>query len=196
MTTSNKFTSLKKLTVTGKSDGPHLLITAGVHGDEFEPMEAARRVFKQVQSIDYQLTGKLTVVPIVNKPAFELGSRTGPDQLDLARVCPGNRGGSITEQIASAVTALIRSCDFYIDMHCGGHLFDIWPFAGYLLHTDGDILKAQRELANSFLLPVVWGTPPDLSGRTLTIACDENIPAIYTEIGGGGTTGRIILKWR
>jgi len=186
MTASNKFTVLKKLTVRGSPDGPHLLITSGIHGDEFEPMEATRRVFKQVQSIQNQLTGKLTVVPIVNQPAFQLGSRTGDDQLDLARVCPGNKEGSSTEQIAYAVSALIRSCDFYIDMHSGGRLFDIQPFAGYLLHKNPDTLKAQRKLAMAFLLPIIWGTEPGLLGRTLSIASDENIPAIYTEIGGGG----------
>ena len=179
-------TTLNELTVTGKQTGPHLLITSGIHGDEFEPMEASRRVFKKVESIRDKLKGKLTVVPVVNQPAFQLGSRTGDDQLDLARVCPGNKEGSSTEQIAYAVSALIRSCDYYIDMHSGGRIFNILPFAGYLLHTNKDTLKAQRKLAKAFQLPVIWGTEPNLSGRTLSVACEESIPAIYTEIGGGG----------
>ena len=186
MAALNNLIYINKLTVTGESEGPHLLITAGVHGDEFEPMEAARRVFKEVQSMQPQLKGTLTVVPVVNQPAFRLGCRTGEDHLDLARVCPGNKEGSRTEQIAFEISALIRNSDFYIDMHSGGRLFYILPFAGYILHANVDILNAQREIARSFLLPIVWGTEPNLSGRTLSVARDENIPAIYTEIGGGG----------
>jgi hypothetical protein len=51
MTALKKFTTLNELTVTGKQTGPHLLITSGIHGDEFEPMEASRRVFNEVESL-------------------------------------------------------------------------------------------------------------------------------------------------
>ena len=34
---------LQTLTFGDASAGPHLLITGGVHGDEFEPMAAIRR---------------------------------------------------------------------------------------------------------------------------------------------------------
>ncbi|MCH8241205.1 MAG: succinylglutamate desuccinylase/aspartoacylase family protein [Planctomycetes bacterium] len=35
---------MKSKTVEGQTTGPHLLITGGVHGDEFEPMAAIRRL--------------------------------------------------------------------------------------------------------------------------------------------------------
>ena len=40
---------LKSKTITGTKDGPSLLITAGVHGDEFEPMAAVRRLIGQIE---------------------------------------------------------------------------------------------------------------------------------------------------
>ncbi|NND31256.1 MAG: succinylglutamate desuccinylase [Saprospiraceae bacterium] len=177
---------IEKLIVKGMEDGPHLLITAGVHGDEYEPMEAVRRVYKIVEVLQNQLRGTLTLVPVVNKPAFELGTRTGPDGKDLARICPGDMNGSLSEQIAYAVSDLIWSADFYIDMHNGGLNHNIFPFSGYVLHSNQKIREAQRELAKAFLLPIVWGTDPTLPGRTLSVARDANIPAIYTEIGGQG----------
>lgn len=166
--------------------GPHLLITAGVHGDEFEPMEASRRVYNAVKSNEEALRGKLTIIPVVNEPAFQMVSRMGPDHLDLARVCPGNENGSVTEKIAFDLSKLIRTADYYIDLHNGGRLHNIYPFVGYMLHQDESILDAQRQLAKSFMLPIVWGTDPDMEGRTLSVARDANIPAIYAEIGGGG----------
>ena len=48
------------------------------------------------------------------------------------------------------------------------------------------VLDAQRKLAKSFMLPIIWGTDPDMEGRTLSVARDANIPSIYIEIGGAG----------
>ena len=33
----------------GDHDGPALLVTGGVHGDEFEPMETARRLIHELK---------------------------------------------------------------------------------------------------------------------------------------------------
>lgn len=176
----------EKLTVEGKGEGPHLLVTAGIHGDEYEPMEACRRIYQEVTSRQKELSGKLTLVPVVNMPAFQACERTGSDGLDLARVCPGKADGSETEKIAWEISKLIRTADFFIDMHNGGRLYNIYPFSGYVLHPDKDILEVQRMMAKSFLLPVVWGTDPTLDGRTLSVARDAKIPAIYSEIGGAG----------
>ena len=99
---------------------------------------------------------------------------------------PGKEEGSESEQIAFAVSKLIRNADFYIDMHNGGRYHNIFPFSGYTLHSDDSVLESQRQLAKAFLLPIIWGTDPGLQGRTLSVARDANIPAIYTEIGGAG----------
>src|ERR1700730_13762254 len=99
--------------ITGHQPGPHLLITGGVHGDEFEPMAAIRRLSGQLRP--EELRGRVTLVPVVNEPAFRLGRRTAEDGLDLARTCPGRQDGSVTEQIAFALSELIGTADYYID---------------------------------------------------------------------------------
>jgi predicted deacylase len=168
----------------GARDGPHLLITGGVHGDEYEPMAAIRRLMSEIDI--RQLAGRVTLIPVVNEPAFEARSRTAEDGLDLARVCPGKPDGSITERIAFALSEMIRSANFYIDLHTGGTAFDVYPLAGYSLHSDQAVRDVQRRMANAFNLPLVWGTTPNLDGRSLSVARDARIPAIYTEYGGGG----------
>lgn len=175
---------LKSRTLTGKRDGPHLLITGGVHGDEYEPMAAIRRLMSVIDA--RSLAGRVTLVPVVNEPAFESGARTAEDGLDLARVCPGKAKGSFTERIAFALSDLIRSADFYIDLHTGGNLFELYPLAGYMLHAKKRVLDDQRRMARAMNLPLVWGTTPNLNGRSLSVARDEGIPAIYAEHGGGG----------
>ena len=168
----------------GNSPGPHVLITGGVHGDEFEPMAAIRRL---LEIIPGQLErGRVTLIPVVNEFAFRRGLRTAEDELDLARTCPGRADGSITEQIAAALSEQIRSADYYIDLHTGGTRLAVLPLAGYTLHPNKNILEKQRRMARAFGLPIVWGTDPNLDGRSLSVARDAEVPAIYAEYQGGG----------
>jgi predicted deacylase len=165
--------------------GPSVLITAGVHGDEHEPIIVANIL---ISTLSPQLKrGKLTIAPIVNTTAVANGSRYGSDGLDLARVCPGNNQGSVTEVDAAKISELIMHSDYLIDMHTGGKLFDIYPLAGYMLHPDHNVLEQQRAMARAFGLPIIWGTDHEPNGRTLSVARDHNIPAIYVEYGGGIT---------
>jgi len=170
--------------IAGEKDGPHLLISGGVHGDEYESMAAVRRLMKEIRP--ESLTGRVTLAPVFNEPAFENYARTGPDGLDLARVFTGNPEGSISERVAHAGTQLIESVDYFIDLHTGGLAMKIFPMSGYILHADPSVLDTQRRMSRAFNLPVIWGTYPGLDGRSLSVARDANIPAIYGEWGGGG----------
>jgi predicted deacylase len=129
--------------------------------------------------------GRITFVPVCNEPALIRGQRTGEDGLDLARTMPGRSDGSTTERIAAELAPLIRAADALVDLHTGGRLFRILPLAGYMLHSDARVLAAQRAMARAFNCPIVWGTHPGLDGRTLSVARDAGVPAIYVEAGGG-----------
>ncbi len=181
---------LKSHTFNGNHDGPQLLITGGVHGDEFEPIAAIRRLiemFDKTESQATELYGCVTFVPIVNEAAFLRGHRCADDSLDLARTCPGQAEGSVTEQTAYALSQLIQGADFYIDLHTGGTELSVHPLAGYMLHQDADVLDTQRRMARAFNLPIVWGTAGNHNGRSLSVARDAIVPAIYCEYLGAAT---------
>src|SRR5690606_17023059 len=171
--------------------GPRVLVLAGVHGDEYEPMIAAYQLKNLIGS--NLKRGSLTIIPIVNKSAFSIGARCGEDGLDLARNCPGDSLGSITLQHAANVAEHIKNVDYLIDMHTGGQLFDLFPLAGYMLHQNETVLEKQRQMARAFGLPLIWRTDPFPEGRTLSIARDHNIPAIYVEFGGPGPIRKEIV---
>lgn len=180
--------NLPTRTFHGEADGPRLLITAGVHGDEFIPMLTVRELIRRFESdetLRRGLRGRLTLVPVVNESAFRLARRCGEDGLDLARTCPGCVDGSVTERTAAALSALIEDADFYADLHTGGTEFCVWPLAGYVLHRDAGIRDRQRAMARAFGLPLVWGTSAELPGRSLSVARDAGVPAIYVEYFGG-----------
>jgi len=172
----------------GPESGPSLLITGGVHGDEFEPIAALRRLIGDLMADSGgSLRGSLQLIPIVNEEAFLRGHRTANDGLDLARTCPGKADGSITERVAFAVSEQIRSADFFIDLHTGGTEYSVLPLTGYTMHPDASVLDQQRQMAQAFNLPVIWGASAELQGRTLSIARDANTPAIYAEYLGAAT---------
>lgn len=168
-------------------EGPRLLITAGIHGDEYLPMLAVKELidrFDSIAELRESLRGSLTLIPIANYAAYQRGNRCGPDNVDLARVFPGAPDGNPTEQLACALSDRIRSSDFFVDLHTGGTELCVFPLAGYTLHWDQTILEQQRKLAVAFGLPFVWGTSADLQGRSLSLARDCGVPAIYVEYLG------------
>jgi len=175
---------LQQKVIEGNQQGPTLLILGGVHGDEFESMAAIRRLLRFLNPAE--LRGRVQCIPVVNEAAYWRGQRTAEDGLDLARTCPGRPDGSITERIADAVSAAIRGADYLIDLHSGGIACHFYPTVGYGIHPDGEILDVQRRMARVFNMPVIWGTQARGDGRTLSIARDEGIPAIYAEWIGGG----------
>ena len=152
-------------------------------------MAAARRLISIFDSAEHLagLRGTLQIVPLVNEPAFLRGHRTAEDNLDLARICPGKIDGSISERIAHSFSELIRQADYFIDLHTGGTELAVWPLAGYKLHPDPEVRETSRQMAMAFNCPLVWATDPSLDGRSMSVARDANVPAIYAEYFGSAT---------
>lgn len=187
--------SNKIIYIDSGSSGPRVLLTAGVHGDEYEPILTALELISSLPGC--LVNGNVTIVPFSNESAYDQGSRFGKDGLDLARVCPGSPNGTITERAASHISALINEADYFIDLHTGGLSYDIYPLAGYMLNSSPEVLRKQQEMAFAFNLPLVWGTDYRPEGRTLSVARDANVPAIYAEYGGGtGIRTKVIQDYK
>ena len=94
---------LPLLYARGSATGPTLAVTAAVHGNEYEGVEAVPRIFDQVHPD--ALRGTLVMIAVCNMPAYEAGIRSSPiDDLNLARVFPGDAEGTITQRIAYWLT--------------------------------------------------------------------------------------------
>jgi predicted deacylase len=181
--------------IEAKLPGPRVLVTAGVHGDEYEPMLTVMELSSQLSSV--LSAGTVTLVPVANASAYSMAQRCGRDGLDMARIFPGEANKSPTESAATRVSDLIRKADYYIDLHTGGRMFNIYPLTGYMLHHQPEVLKKQQQMARAFNLPVIWGTDNAPNGRTLSVARDANVPAVYVEYGGGGVArGHIVNAYR
>lgn len=176
--------ALPILAVRGGQPGPTLLLSAGVHGDEFEGMAALWQLHEELDPAT--LLGTLVCVPIVNTPAYEAGLRTNPhDRQDMARVFPGHPAGTVTEQLADRLTRdFFPHVDFYVDLHSAGQYYTMPPLVGYQLRPE-PILSKQRAAAQAMGIPLVWGTP-SFPGRSLSSATALGVPSLYVETTGSG----------
>ena len=177
---------LPLLYVTGRQPGATLVVTAAVHGDEYEGVEAIPSIYQQVEP--NSLRGTLVMLPVCNMPAYEAALRSSPvDGLNLARVFPGAAQGSITQRIAYWITQqLLRHATFYIDLHSGGATYNIPTLIGYI-HDAGELGQRSLAGARAFGAPILWGHPLPLApGRTVSAATELGVPSLYSEAPGGG----------
>ncbi|MFV0390036.1 MAG: succinylglutamate desuccinylase/aspartoacylase family protein [Pyrinomonadaceae bacterium] len=176
---------LPLLIANGARTGKTLVVFAGVHGDELEGIQAVHEVFN---SLDPEsLCGRFIAVPTANLPAVRAMQRNSPiDLLNLARVFPGNKHGSVTERIAFYLsTIILPQADFFIDLHSSG-ITSLMPLmVGY---DAGETIAGteSKSAALKFGTPVMWGHAEIGQGRSITSAGEQGIPWLYVESPSGG----------
>ncbi len=121
----------------GKSHGPTVLITAGIHNAEYVGIQAAIELSNELNVDD--LRGNVVIVPLANRSGFEnrTMSRVFEDGKNLNRVFPGDKEGSESERLANLLyEVFIKEADYYIDLHSGDGYETLTPYAYYLGDTD------------------------------------------------------------
>jgi predicted deacylase len=110
----------------GREDGPVVLISGGVHGDEINGIVAVRRMLED--NLIQPSRGTVILMPLVNVYGFLSNSRTFPDGRDLNRSFPGSKKGSLASQIAYMMSSqIIPQIDYGIDFHTGGRMLSNYP---------------------------------------------------------------------
>jgi N-alpha-acetyl-L-2,4-diaminobutyrate deacetylase len=167
--------------------GPTLLLTGGVHGDEYEGQIAVSRLAQTLRLED--LSGRLILIPAVNLPAALNATRTSPiDGRDLNRCFPGNPAGTFSEMLAHFIDSrIVPLADAAVDLHTAGHSADCTPSTNMHFVDDAALLERTMAAAAAFGAPynvVFWGVD---EGATLTSAIERHKAlCIGTEIGGWG----------
>ena len=173
------------LVVHGKDAGPRFCVTAAVHGDEYEGIQAVLELYEELNPAE--LSGTFIGVPVANPLAYAGLSRTAPqDGGNLNRVFPGQVDGSITSRVAhSLFNALTEWADFHMDLHSGGLSLYLYPYAIY--HADGEAGESGRALALATgcdLIAVSRGD--EAKGLLYAELTRVGIPSIIVECGGAG----------
>jgi len=160
----------------GATPGPTFCVVAGIHGDEINSFEIARRTFQAIAP--QQLKGSLILVPAANAMGFRTMNRYMPDRRDLNRAFPGSVKGSVASIVANAIfERVIRRCDYLIDLHTGSNFRTNMP----QIRVDMNDAKSLA-LAESFGVGVmVDGAGPD--GSLRREAVKAGVAAIIYESG-------------
>ena len=141
-----------------ESDGPTVLVSAGIHGDEYEGPAAVAAL---ASTLKHQTVhGRVLLVSVMNPLARLSGTRlTQQDGKNLARCFPGRQDGSVSERLAAAIFEnLVTPSAFVIDLHSGGVEYLFLPVAGF--YGDVNPANASYRAAVRFGLPSMWQLPP------------------------------------
>lgn len=139
-----------------KKEGPTVLFTAGIHGDEVNGVEIIRQLI--AKGINQPKCGTIICMPVINIFGFINLKREFPDGRDLNRVFPGSKGGSLASRVANKlIKEVVPHADLIIDFHTGG--------SGRFNAPQLRYTKTQKNLDE---LAGVFGAPFVLYSKNLT----------------------------
>ena len=178
------------VTVVANGKGPTAVLFGGNHGDEFEGPVALMNLARRLQPD--QIRGRVIMVPMLNGPAVEAGTRLSPvDGCNMNRAYPGRPDDTITGMIAHYVSStLLPIADVVVDIHSGGSSTLFLPSVN--MHEVADSEQMDRMLDAGR----AWGTPyvfiyRDVAGEGLLPTLSENMGKITlgTELGSRAQFG-------
>lgn len=187
------------ITVIANGEGPTLLVSAGVHGDEYEGQIAVAELASSLTAPE--IRGRLILLPMLNFPAAQAGQRVSPvDEGNLNRLYPGDPGGSLTAQIAHYhEEILLPLADYAVDLHTGGSslLYPATVLRGPG-HTPAEEAGLQT-LTEAFDLPYAWvfesGGGRQSTARTAMGAANrKGVINVMAELGGGNRVTPEVLR--
>ncbi len=174
--------------VIRNGDGPTALLTGANHGDEYEGPVALYDLAANL--MPDQIKGRVIIVPAMNFPAFQAGTRTSPiDKGNLNRSFPGRPDGTVTQKIADYFTRyLLPEADIVLDFHSGGRTLDFLPYAA--AHALPDKVQEKHCFAavKAFCAPYSMRMIEiDAVGMYDTTVEEAGKLFVTTELAGGGT---------
>lgn len=164
-----------------------MLLTGGIHGDEYEGQIALSRLARTLDPA--QVQGRVIIIPAYNLPAALNDTRLSPvDNRDMNRCFPGNPKGTFSEMLAHFLDGyVLPHADVSVDLHTAGHSMESALSTNMHYVSDAEIRRKTMATAAAFGAPfntVFWGVN---EGATFTSCVERRgIISIGTELGGWG----------
>lgn len=172
-------------TEIGTGDGPTILLTGAVHGDEHEAQIVLRGLAAAIDPA--RLKGRLRIVPLLNHPAATNGLRVADcDGQNMNRVFPGKPDGTLTERLADwLVTRMFPGADLLIDIHAGGRDVAVVPMVfGFADATSGICPKTLDRILKGWGYGIVQHMALN-AGTVCHAALAAGLASVEVEGGGG-----------
>ena len=132
-----------------KKDGPCVLISAGIHGNEVNGVEIVRQIVSNKHN--FPDAGMIICVPVLNVFGFLIKKRQFPDGKDLNRFFPGTKNGSLASKFAHVfMNEIVVHADYCIDYHTGGD--DRFNYSQVRISNDDDeVLNLAKVFGAKFI---------------------------------------------
>lgn len=109
---------IKKNVITGGTGKKRVCIVTGTHGDELEGQMVCYDICRIMQEQNRCLDGRVEVYPALNPLGIDTIQRGIPNfDLDMNRIFPGDKNGTMAEQAAYTIVEDLRGADLVIDIH-------------------------------------------------------------------------------
>lgn len=159
----------------------YVVITSYLHGDEDAGLMVVNGLLEQLE-VTWRPAGLLKVIPVANRDAARIGSRTSPiDHLDANRLGLGDSKGQATERLVAALHAEAVNADLIICLHS----FETNTLIAGIFTDPQDksvrstALAALAALQPDYILTVPYGLSyPSLDGAF----CQMGVPCISIEL--------------
>jgi uncharacterized protein len=189
---------LPVMIVKGTKEGPTFVVTAGLYPTEYCGVEAAGRIYQQLDP--KHLQGKVIIIPVVNMPVFRfrtpmfsLAKSLSPmDGKDMTKVFPGNPTGTISEVLAYKLfNDFIIGSNYHVDLR-GGELYESHLQHTIFLQIGKELDKTMKHMGVIFGLPYALPTRIDIGHSQPTTliyeAVNLGIASIISQSGLGYNT--------
>ena len=132
-----------------KKEGPCVLISAGIHGNEVNGVEIVRQMVSKKYNVPD--AGMIICVPVLNVFGFLIKTREFPDGKDLNRFFPGSKSGSLASKFAHVfMSEIVVHADYCIDYHTGGD--DRFNYSQVRISdNDSDVLELAKVFDAKFI---------------------------------------------
>ncbi len=175
--------------IAGRTSGPTVLVTAGIHAAEYTGIEAAIRLGRGIDPAHVQ--GILLVIPLLNRPGFyERSVYVNPEDGDnLNRLFPGDPKGKWGERFAHRLlTEIVTRCEYAIDLHAGDLIEDLTPFVIYRETGEAALDDRIRTMANAYGARWAVKSAPtgERPGALYALAALNGVASMLAESGGRG----------
>ena len=177
--------------LNGEEPGKTVLITAGIHAEEYVGIQAALELADRLKT--EKIAGTVVIVKVINREAFEKrrGSFGCEDGKNLNRVFPGSPEGTQMERLAWGIEKeLFPIADYYIDLHSGDSYEQLAPYVYYAGQASEETVKISREMARQVDVPYMVCSTVAKGGCYNYAAYAYGIPSILIERGGMGAWTR------
>lgn len=182
----NETLSIKKNRFEGgkRKKKKRISIVTGVHGDELEGQYVCFEIGRRLKEHPEFLNGIVDIYPAMNPLGIDSINRGIPGfDLDMNRIFPGNREGSMSEYVAAKIVEDLLGSDLAIDIHASNIFLEEIPQVRINeLHE-----KKLVPLAKEINIDLIWvhGNATVLEATLAYSLNSRKTPCLVVEMGVG-----------